>query len=106
MTHPVLRISQLIFNVGFYMVLPFLATHLRDNLVLAGAAVGGVVVLVGNVLVVDLLDDALFPSYAATAPWLVSAAFPAISAIALFVLLRFPLFSTTSASTCFQESVS
>ncbi|WP_110669715.1 MFS transporter [Salinicola halophilus] len=35
-----LLVSQLIFNAGFYMVLPFLATHLRDNLALAGAAVG------------------------------------------------------------------
>ncbi|MCM5704564.1 MFS transporter [Larsenimonas salina] len=32
--------SQLIFNAGFYMVLPFLAIHLRDNLAMAGALVG------------------------------------------------------------------
>jgi MFS family permease len=32
--------TQLAFNVGFYMVLPYLATHLADDLGLAAAAVG------------------------------------------------------------------
>lgn len=35
-----LLITQLCFNVGFYMVLPYLATYLRDHLALAGATVG------------------------------------------------------------------
>ncbi len=35
-----LVLSQLAFNVGFYMVLPYLATHLTENLALAGAVVG------------------------------------------------------------------
>lgn len=35
-----LLITQLCFNVGFYMVLPYLATYLRDHLALEGATVG------------------------------------------------------------------
>ena len=35
-----LLITQLCFNIGFYMVLPYLATYLREHLGLAGAAVG------------------------------------------------------------------
>src|SRR5919112_4951793 len=35
-----LVITQLAFNVGFYMVLPYLATHLTEDLALAGAVVG------------------------------------------------------------------
>lgn len=40
---PVMRLliaTQLAFNVGFYMVLPYLATHLAEDLGLATAAVG------------------------------------------------------------------
>ncbi|MEJ8279746.1 MDR family MFS transporter [Pseudonocardia spirodelae] len=40
---PVMRLlisTQLAFNVGFYMVLPYLATHLAEDLGLAAAAVG------------------------------------------------------------------
>lgn len=40
---PVMKLlisTQLAFNVGFYMVLPYLATHLADDLGLAAAAVG------------------------------------------------------------------
>ncbi|MCW0213535.1 MAG: MFS transporter [Pseudonocardia sp.] len=40
---PVMRLlvgTQLAFNVGFYMVLPYLATHLTDDLALAGGVVG------------------------------------------------------------------
>ena len=35
-----LLFSQLCFNIGFYMVLPYLATYLRDHLGLAGATIG------------------------------------------------------------------
>lgn len=35
-----LLVTQLCFNIGFYMVLPYLATYLREHLGLAGAAVG------------------------------------------------------------------
>src|SRR5918998_4942415 len=35
-----LVLTQLAFNIGFYMVLPYLATHLTENLALAGAVVG------------------------------------------------------------------
>jgi MFS family permease len=35
-----LLISQLCFNIGFYMVLPYLATYLRDHLGLAGTTIG------------------------------------------------------------------
>jgi MFS family permease len=40
---PVMRLlvgTQLAFNVGFYMVLPYLATHLTDDLALGGGLVG------------------------------------------------------------------
>jgi MFS family permease len=40
---PVMRLlvgTQLAFNVGFYMVLPYLATHLTDDLALGGGIVG------------------------------------------------------------------
>ncbi|MFP5019255.1 MDR family MFS transporter [Pseudonocardia phyllosphaerae] len=40
---PVMKLlvsTQLAFNLGFYMVLPYLATHLADDLGLAAAAVG------------------------------------------------------------------
>ncbi|GAA4541409.1 MFS transporter [Pseudonocardia xishanensis] len=40
---PVMRLlvgTQLAFNVGFYMVLPYLAVHLIDDLALAGGTVG------------------------------------------------------------------
>jgi len=32
--------TQLMFNLGFYAIVPFLATHMRDNLLLSGWAVG------------------------------------------------------------------
>ncbi len=32
--------NQLVFNLGFYMVVPFLAAYLRDDLALAGASIG------------------------------------------------------------------
>jgi MFS family permease len=35
-----LVLTQLAFNIGFYMVLPYLATHLTEDLALAGAVVG------------------------------------------------------------------
>ncbi|GAA0895190.1 MFS transporter [Pseudonocardia zijingensis] len=35
-----LVLTQLAFNIGFYMVLPYLATHLAEDLALAGALVG------------------------------------------------------------------
>ena len=35
-----LLLSQLAFNVGFYLVVPFLAVHLTEDLALAGAVVG------------------------------------------------------------------
>src|ERR687889_2917607 len=35
-----LVLTQLTFNIGFYMVLPYLATHLTEDLALAGAVVG------------------------------------------------------------------
>src|SRR5918999_2029602 len=35
-----LVLSQLVFNIGFYMVLPYLATHLAEDLALAGVVVG------------------------------------------------------------------
>jgi MFS family permease len=35
-----LILTQLAFNIGFYMVLPYLATHLTEDLALAGAVVG------------------------------------------------------------------
>ncbi|MFC7327146.1 MFS transporter [Marinactinospora rubrisoli] len=35
-----LLVTQLAFNVGFYLVLPFLAVHLAEDLMLAGWAVG------------------------------------------------------------------
>ncbi|MDQ4117781.1 MAG: MFS transporter, partial [Actinomycetota bacterium] len=35
-----LVLTQLAFNVGFYMVLPYLATHLAEDLGLAAALVG------------------------------------------------------------------
>jgi MFS family permease len=35
-----LVLTQLAFNIGFYMVLPYLATHLTNDLALAGAVVG------------------------------------------------------------------
>lgn len=39
--HPFLLLSnQLVFNLGFYMVVPFLAAYLRDDLLLAGASIG------------------------------------------------------------------
>lgn len=40
---PVMRLlvgTQLAFNIGFYMVLPYLATHLTDDLALGGGIVG------------------------------------------------------------------
>jgi len=37
---PLLVLTQLAFNIGFYMVLPYLATHLTEDLALAGAVVG------------------------------------------------------------------
>ena len=35
-----LLLSQLAFNVGFYLVVPFLAVHLTEDLALAGGVVG------------------------------------------------------------------
>ncbi|MBQ0925029.1 MFS transporter [Saccharopolyspora endophytica] len=35
-----LLLTQLAFNVGFYLVVPFLATHLADDLAMAGWAIG------------------------------------------------------------------
>ena len=35
-----LLLSQLAFNIGFYLVVPFLAVHLTEDLALAGAVVG------------------------------------------------------------------
>jgi MFS family permease len=35
-----LVLTQLAFNIGFYMVLPYLATHLTEDLALAGVVVG------------------------------------------------------------------
>lgn len=35
-----LVVTQLAFNIGFYMVVPYLATHLTEDLALAGAVVG------------------------------------------------------------------
>lgn len=35
-----LVLTQLAFNIGFYMVLPYLATHLSEDLALAGVVVG------------------------------------------------------------------
>lgn len=35
-----LLLTQLAFNVGFYLVVPFLATHLSDDLAMAGWAIG------------------------------------------------------------------
>ena len=35
-----LLITQLFFNIGFYMVLPYLATYLGETLGLAGATIG------------------------------------------------------------------
>ena len=32
--------SQLIFNIGFYAVVPFLAIYLRDDLLLSGSLIG------------------------------------------------------------------
>lgn len=35
-----LLITQLLFNVGFYLVVPFIAVQMSDNLGAAGATVG------------------------------------------------------------------
>ncbi|WP_139308729.1 MFS transporter [Pantoea sp. 1.19] len=37
---PLLLGSQLVFNLGFYAVVPFLAIYLRDDLLLSGTAIG------------------------------------------------------------------
>lgn len=39
-SEPLVLSTQLLFNIGFYAIVPFLATHMRDNLLLSGGAVG------------------------------------------------------------------
>lgn len=60
------------------------------------ASAGGVAVLLGNTLMGDLLDAALIPSADATHPWWVLASLPAVSALALFILLRMPFFHSSN----------
>jgi len=52
------------------------------------ATAGGCAVLAGNLLLGDLLDQALTPSIGASAPWLVLAVFPLCSAIAMIFICR------------------
>ncbi|QIK15247.1 MFS transporter [Leclercia sp. 29361] len=52
------------------------------------ATAGGCAVLAGNLLLGDLLDQALRPSVAAMYPWLVLAVFPLCSAFAMVVICR------------------
>jgi len=52
------------------------------------ASVGGVFVLVGNVVLGPLLDWALIPSARASVPWIVLALVPAISAFAMLAVTR------------------
>lgn len=54
------------------------------------ATAGGVAVLAGNLLFGPLLDNALTPSPQAVYPWLLLAAFPLCSAIALTRICRLP----------------
>ena len=35
-----LLVTQMLFNVGFYLVVPFLATYMTDNLAASGAMIG------------------------------------------------------------------
>ncbi|MGK9175393.1 MFS transporter [Yokenella regensburgei] len=58
------------------------------------ATAGGIAVLAGNLLLGDMLDNALTPSTKAMLPWLQLALFPLLSAIAMCFICR-PLRSTS-----------
>ncbi|MCL7708682.1 MFS transporter, partial [Enterobacter kobei] len=38
-----LSASQLVFNIGFYAVVPFLAIYLRDDMLLSGGLIGTII---------------------------------------------------------------
>ncbi|EPN5657388.1 MFS transporter, partial [Cronobacter turicensis] len=38
-----LSASQLVFNIGFYAVVPFLAIYLRDDMLLSGGLIGAII---------------------------------------------------------------
>ncbi|GLQ11353.1 MFS transporter [Devosia yakushimensis] len=52
------------------------------------ASVGGLAVLVGNILLGPILDLALVPSVAAAIPWLALAAVPALGGLAMIPIMR------------------
>ncbi len=81
--------QMIIVPVGMDLVPRFAANRNLGAHYGALASMGGVAVLTGNVLLGDVLDNALTPAPQAAVPWLLLAVFPLCSALAMAVLCRF-----------------